>query len=318
MKIERGLIVALGALTAAACAGGTGGGGSAPSRGASASLPQVACATNAATATTFATSAQGALNRTLVVQGDARAPYYQQAMDQARQGITAEPNNPLHYFLAGQAAVGMNDLAAADSLFDRTLELCPEFGTLVTPERQQAWATAFQTGLDAYQGGDTARAIATWEAAGQFYDERPDIFYNLAVVYGQRNDYPRAVANYRKALEAANRAPGDSAVAETRANALNGLLSSGAQLFQQERFSDAAEIFALLNQVDPNNRDAWYNHALALYKQERWQQLIPVATRLVQVDPLNYNGQIILFNAYKGISEAAKARNDQATERQNR
>ena len=318
MRMDRGLVLALGAavVTAAGCASAGTAGSTGGTRAGASSLPQVACA--GATASSYATAAQNALNRTLVVQGEARQPFYTQALEQSRQGITAEPSNPYHYYLAGQANIGLGNLAAADSAYDRAVELCPEFATEVGTSREQAWAAAFQTGLEAYQAGDTARAIATWEGAAQFDDRRPDVFYNLAVVYGQRGDYNQSVANYQRALQALERAPADSTTAETRANVLNGLLASGAQLFQQERYDQAAQVFTVLNQIDPNNRDAWYNHALALYKQERWQPLIPVATRLVQVDPLNYNAQIILFNAYKGISEAAKARNDAAAERQHR
>ena len=324
MTIDCRLIVAVAAVTLTAAACSAGGAGPGNPRAGAASLPGVTCSAGTANPTTYATAAQSALNRTLVLQGDARTPFYQQALEQARQGITAEPGNALHYFLAGQSYVGLNDLAGADSVFDRAVQICPEFAGEVTPAREQAWAQAFQTGLDAYQAGDTARAIATWEAAGNFYSDRADVFYNLAVVYGQRGDYAQAVANYQKALESLDRTPNDTvqaviqAEAETRANALNGLLSAGAQLFGQDRFTEAAQIFTVLNRLDPNNRDAWYNHALALYKQERWEPLIPVAQRLTQIDPLNYNGQIILFNAYKGRSEAAKARNDAATERTNR
>ena len=320
MKIDRGLMLALGAaaLTAAACAPPAATGTTGAPRGGAASLPQVTCSSGAPTATTYATAAQNALNRTLIVQGDARTPFFQQALEQARQGIATAADNPLHYFLAGQAYAGLGDLAGADSSFDRAVQICPEFASEVDPARLEAFARTFQSGLEAYNAGDTARAIASWESAGQFYDKLPDPYYNLAVVYGQRGDLQRAVQNYTRALQVMETAPADSSTADTRANIMTGLLSAGAQLFQQNQFGPSGEVFATIARIDPNNRDAWYNHALALYKLEQWQALIPVATRLVQIDPLNYNGQIILFNAYKGVSEAAKARNDAATERTNR
>ena len=323
MKIERGLVYALGVAAVTAC-GGAAGGGTGPTPGGSASLPQVACATGNLVATPQANAAQAALNRTLVVQGDARVPFYTQALQQAQAGIAADAQNPYHFFLAGQAYVGLNNLAEAGQMFDRTLQICPEFASEIDPLREQAWAAELNRGLGLYQGGDTTGAVTAWEAAAQFYSRRPDVFYNLGVVYGQRGDYPRAIQSYRRALAVADSTPGDTAAAilqseaEMRAASLTGLLSAGAQLFGRDQFRESAEAFRYLTQIDPNNRDAWYNLALALYKLETWSDLVPVARRVVQIDPANYNAQIILFNAYKGLSDQAKAQNNAAAERENR
>lgn len=322
MRIERGLVLALAAVAGACASGGTGAGGD-PSGGSS-SLPQVTCSTGNAVATAQATAAQGALNRTLITQGEARIPFYTQALSQSQAGIAADAQNPYHYFLAGQAYVGLDSLGRAAEMFRRTVEVCPEFGTEVNPLLEQAWAQGLQSGLTAYQAGDTAAALAAWQAASQIYTRRADVFFNLAVVNSQRGNTQAAIENYRLALARVDSTPEDTiqaviqAEADMRAGALTGLLSAGAQLFQRDQFREAGEVFRFLNTVDPGNRDAWYNHALALYKLEDWAGLIPIGQRLAALDPLNYNAQIILFNAYKGLSERAKAQNNAAQERQNR
>ncbi|HEX5725230.1 MAG TPA: hypothetical protein VFX98_07170 [Longimicrobiaceae bacterium] len=320
--MDRGLVSALvaAAVTAACASSGGGGGGPAP-RANAGTLPQVAC--TGATATPQALAAKGALDRSYIVQGDAKTPFFQTALQQAQAGIQADPQNPHHHFLAAEAQLGLNDLAGADASLDRVVQLCPEYAAEVAPVRDQGWATAFQAGLDAYGQGDTTRAIAAWESAAAFDDKRIDTFYNLAVVHGQRGDVEASVRNYRRVLETMETAPADTGTAaaeraEMRANALAGMVSAGATLFGQDEFQESGELFALVTRVDPNNRDAWYNHALALYKLSRWQELVPVATRLVQIDPLNYNGRIILFNAYKGLSDAAKASGQTAVETTNR
>jgi tetratricopeptide (TPR) repeat protein len=292
----------------------------------SSSLPDVQCPSGPLVATEHSRAAQGALNRTLLpnLSAEQKAPLYQQALASAQAGIAADPANPVHHFQAGQAYVGLGQLAEAGEHFGHALEACPALSAEIDPMAEQAWLTAFQAGLEAYQAGDTTRAISTWEAAGRFYNKRADTFYNLGILYGERGDYAKAVENYREALAALERTPNDTSQAliaseaETRANTLAGLLNAGAQLFLREDFRGSAEVFGQLHQIDPNNRDAWYNHALALYKLERWSDLIPVGTRLVEIDPLNYNGRIILFNAYKGLSDQAKAANNAAVERTNR
>ncbi|HEX8675011.1 MAG TPA: tetratricopeptide repeat protein [Longimicrobium sp.] len=326
MKIERGLILAAGIAVASACAsaGTTGGGGAAagPTAAASSALPQVQCAAGAPTVTTQATAAQAALNRTLILQGAAQTPFYNTATEQARAGIAADANNPLHYYLLAQAALGTNNYAAADSAFRRTLELCPQFASEVNPQRDRASQMVFNAGVEAFTRGDTAQALSQWEQAGRMNDAMPQAYFNQAVVYAGRNDHARAATAYRAALASLERVTPDTSNAaelvETRAGSLSGLLNAGAHFFSVNDFARAGEMFAEVHRLDPNHRDAWYNHALSLYKLERWQELVPVASRLVQIDPLNYNARIVLFNAYKGISDAAKASRNTAVETANR
>jgi len=325
MKIERGLILAAGIAVASACASaGTTGGTTAagPAVAAASALPQVQCANGAPAVTAQATAAQAALNRTLILQGAAQTPFYNTAMEQARAGIAAEAGNPLHYFLLAQAALGTNNYAAADSAFRRTLELCPQFAGEVNPLRDRASQMVFNAGVEAFTRGDTAQALSQWEQAGRMNESMPQAYFNQAVVYAGRNDHARAATAYRAALASLERVTPDTSNAaelvETRAGSLSGLLNAGAHFFSINDFARAGEMFAEVHRLDPNHRDAWYNHALSLYKLERWQELVPVASRLVQIDPLNYNARIILFNAYKGISDAAKASRNTAVETANR
>jgi len=324
MNMQRGgLLAALGiAAVAAACAStGTGGAvATAPTGGVSGarSLPQVTCAAGPPAATLQAAAAQAALNRTMLPLSAAdKQAAYTTALQQAEAGTAADANNPYHYFLAGEAHAGLGHPAEAARAFSRTLELCPGFASDVSDARSAAAEAAFEAGLAAYQAGDTATALAQWSAVPQLDSVRTDAWFNQGVVYMQRGDMVRAVENYRRVL-AAPVVAGDTSAANRRGTALTALVSAGASLFQQDKFREAHDVFSQLRTMDPNNRDAVYNDALALYKMERWADLAPVAARLTQMDPLNYNAQIILFNAYKGLSEAAKARNDAATERTNR
>jgi len=231
----------------------------------------------------------------------------------ARQVVAAQPDNPQHQFLLGRAAAATNNFAAADSAYDRTVALCPGFSAEVEAERELAWATAFQQGLEAYQAGDTAGAIVRWELANTVYSRRPDAWYNLGVVHSQRGNVAAAGAAYREALAVIDRMPQDATAAdresrwEARQNASAGLLMTAAQLFQQERFDEAGGLFQYLTTLDPRSRDAWYNYSLVLFKRSSWRELIPVAERVVSIDPLNENARIILFNGHKGIAEAQGA-----------
>ena len=299
MRFHRGLFLAAGvtAVAGACAAAGTG-----AAAGGTGAFPSVACAEGVpATPSPAAVAAQ----RSLLLGRSA------EAFTAAQAAATAEPGNPQNQFLLGQAAVATGNYEAADSAWDRAAQLCSAFEAEINPERERGWATAFQAGLEAYQQNDTATAMASWQRANALYAGRPDAYYNLGVVYSQRGDMTRATEAYRQTLSVLDRMPADTSAtematrAETRQNALAGLLSVGARQFQAEQYGPAIEVFRQLTTIDPNNRDAWYNYALALYKQERWADLAPIAQRVVQIDPLNENARIILFNAYKGQAEAA-------------
>jgi tetratricopeptide (TPR) repeat protein len=315
MKMERGLILVAGfAVAASACAsaGATGGTAGAGTGGGSASASAVRCAAGTPANTSFASSAQNALNRTLLPNATAETKQglYTQAQEQARQGIAADASNPLHHFLAAQAAVGLGNYAAADSAFRRTVELCPEYAAEVTPMREQAAAAVLDAGEEAYNRQDTATALANWQLASRLSERQPGALYRIAEVYGARGDVERGIPAFRTALAALERATPDSANAELnarlRAASLAGMMNLGVQQFQRNQFVPAAAIFNEVHTLNPNHHDAWLNHAVSLYRAQNWQALVPVAQRLIQMEPLSYDMRVFLFNAYKGISEAGR------------
>ena len=313
MKIDRGLALAMLLATAATALAGTDAEaqrGRGRGNSGTQSLPAVGCP-NAARSDAAGT-AQGTLNRTLIPnlsQAD-KETAFNTAIQQAEAGAAAEPTNPYFPYIAAQAHMGLGHTDAAVAAYRKAGELCPEMLASTVTE-------LYNQGLAKFTSNDTTGAIALWQGVVDLDSTRTDATFNLGVLYGNRGDQVRSAAAFRR-VATAPVAEGDSAAADRRTTALSAVLSSGATLFGQNKFREAAEIFSFVHGQDPNNRDAWYNHSLALYKLEDWNALIPVSTRLVSIDPLNYNAQIILFNAYKGISEASKARGDTATEKRNR
>jgi tetratricopeptide (TPR) repeat protein len=297
---------------------------------------------------------------------------YDEALAQARQGIEANPENPQHFFIAGQALAAQGNFEEADRMFREAERIYPAYELEVEPEREQAWVEAFNRGVEAYQAADVQGAIAAWRGAHTIYDLRPEAAQNLAILLTQEGQYDEAIRAYQQALAAVDREPATrlldeeetAARIETRAfvrenlaqlllftdqfgeaeallraqladdptnieiqanlataltrlgreaeanqiySQLLGaqnvpsaqLFNIGVSLFNAEEYIRAAEAFGRVTQMNPNNRDAWYNQANALYAAEAWQQLIPVAQRLVEVDPLNENSALILARAHR-------------------
>jgi tetratricopeptide (TPR) repeat protein len=314
MKIDRGLALAMLLATGATAVAGTDAeaqrGRNRNNSSGAQSLPTLTCP--GAQRSEAAGTAQGTLNRTILPNLSAadKEAAFNTALQQAEAGAAAEPTNPYFPHIAAQAHMGLGHTDAAVAAYRKAGELCPELTATTVAE-------LYNQGLQKLGVADTTSTIALWQGVVALDSTQNEATYNLGVLYNLRGDAARSAAVFRR-VATMPVAAGDTAGADRRTTALSAVLSSGAALFGQNKFRESAEIFNFVHSNDANNRDAWYNHALALYKLEDWTGLVPVATRLVSIDPLNYNAQIILFNAYKGISEASKARGDTATEKRNR
>lgn len=308
-------------------------------RGRGAALQQLSCP--GAVATEFATTAQEALNRTMISRGSQKQDYYQDALEQSTAGLAADSANPHHHYQRAQALLGLTEfhgqnagveytalfpqsttiqageaLQLGSAALRRAIELCPELAAEGANLRTMASQTAFNLATERYQAADTAAAIALWQVVAATDSSNIDALFNAGLASSQRGDQATAVTILKQVMERTTAE--DTARTEQRAATLSLLMAAAGSMFQEEKFAESGDVYSYIHTADPSNRDAWYNHSLALYKLQRWTDLIPVAARVVEMDPLNYNAQIVLFNAYKGVSDAAKARNDAATERTNR
>jgi tetratricopeptide (TPR) repeat protein len=363
MRIDRGMIVALvAAMALGACAPATNGAGS---RGPG--------------ETRFTTSAKLQLAQAEGAEGERRTELYQEALSQSLAGIESAPENAQHYYLAGIAHAGLGDFSAADEMWNTALEMYPEYGEDVMIAREQAWAQAFNDGVNAYNEGDMEGALRHWQAANEVFDRRPEAYFNLAAIYSQEERYDDAIGAFESAVAALERSPGRELTEEEvadREESLHGalqnlgnlqlfteqfgaaertfsrlaemrpddvqaranraaalarqgqreqamavyqellsmpgidadqMMSVGIGMFQAQEYAEAANAFRRITEMQPRNRDAWYNYVNALYAEQRWQDVIPVAEQLLEMDPLNENAHLILIQAHREARQQQRA-----------
>lgn len=183
---------------------------------------------------------------------------YEQALTEAQQGVAADSTNPQHYFLLGQAHAGLGNYEEANEAWAMAERLYPAYELEIEPAREGFWAEAFNAGVEAYNAGNMDEAAAHWEAANSVYTLRPESFQNLAAVYTQQGDYPRAIEAYRGALNALETEPASRVIeeeeqaerAEARATTLDNL--SELLLFT-DQYAEAEELFRSLLEDDPDN-----------------------------------------------------------------
>ncbi len=72
-----------------------------------------------------------------------RRQFLEQALPPLREAMQKNPENARVWVLAGSVFSGLGDLAAADSAFDKAVELHPGYAEPVSVERHAAWETAF-------------------------------------------------------------------------------------------------------------------------------------------------------------------------------
>lgn len=191
------------------------------------------------------------------------------AAELAREGVSRDPGNPIHYYLAGVAHARLGEYRAADSMFTRAQEIYPAYELEVEPARQAAWARAYNAGTDAYASGDVERAIEAWESATTLYDLRPRAHRILASVLVERGRYGEAVDTYREALEGMERRPVTRVLEESEVRALEEARATierrlARLLVRQGRFADAEPLLRRRLAADPSDVDLRSDLALAL------------------------------------------------------
>lgn len=191
MKRGKGLILAMTVAFVSACAS-AGGGGTTGAPEESGYRPSDDSHTNTASIHLV----QGSQ-----AEGQEATTHYEQALTNAVAGIEADSTNPKAYLIAGQAAVGLEEWAQADTFFEQALDLYPGYEERIASEREQAWITAYNTGAEALSAGETERAIAQFEAADRLYQERPEARMALGSLYMRQGETEKAAQAYRGALE---------------------------------------------------------------------------------------------------------------------
>jgi tetratricopeptide (TPR) repeat protein len=318
MNTRNGLLLALGA----AALGTMLAGGSAHAqrnRAGAASIPRVTCASGARIPSSAA-DAQSLINQTYLPRNAAQKPtLFQQAYDKAMAGAATDANNPYNYWVAATAAVGLNQVARADSLYGKVVQLCPEFASEVGPARKALTDQALAAAADAITTRhDTATAISLWQTAAMLDSTQADAAFYSAYFSARRGNLAAAIPLYRRLLSGPKPGPNDTSAVERWNVALDEILSYAGQQINGEHYAAADSILRDLQRIDPNNRNVLYYRSLALYKMERWADLLPITEQELRIDPLNGNEWLIAFAAHKGLADLARAQHNTAVEQQHR
>lgn len=305
MKVRIGLVLATAALFAGAgCTTGGSGGGTTAS--ASPTLPggQVLEEgtsprdnSHTRSADLYLTQAQSTTDE---VQIEAR---YQEALQAAQDGISADPENPKSYFQAGQAMVGVGHYGGAAAMFDKAEELHPRYVLETEIWRERGWINAYNDGIIPMNEGDLEAAADLFEQASAIYRGRPEAILQLGSVYSRLDRADEAIAAFRSAMEVLEGSK-DIQMADTATApiweqhwdiATTGL---GQTLTSAEHYDEAADLFGTLLEENPDDITVLGSLANALSQLGQPDSVQALYDRLLTRDDL---GERELFNAGVGL-----------------
>ena len=81
------------------------------------------------------------------------------ALEHALLGVDSDPENPIHYLLAGIAHRRLAQYGEADAMFTEAERIYPAYELDTAPEREAAWIELFNAGIAAFAEGDPEGTI---------------------------------------------------------------------------------------------------------------------------------------------------------------
>jgi tetratricopeptide (TPR) repeat protein len=226
-----------------------------------------------------AQEAQGAGNA-----GVAQAQY-QAALQAAQAAITEDPTNPLAYRLAGYAALGAGDHAAAAGYFDEAVTRRPVYELDITPARENGYIDAFGLAIPLLQAGQYMEATEHLEAANTIYPNRAEAIITLSQIYAQEGQHELALERIDAAmafLGSDRMADVDSATAAQWRTDGAGLLQMKGQVYvAMGRFDEAVQVYRQVAAEDPNNLNVVQDIAAILMTTGREDEAMVVYNELL-------------------------------------
>src|SRR5204863_12649 len=113
------------------------------------------------------------------------------------QAVTSgkQEKNPAAWYYLGRYYLMVHDVAGADSALSKALALAPACKEDIGLYRRQEWVGVFNAGVQAWQGGQTDSAIASFRRANQIYQAEPMGFVYIANLFVGREQPDSAGAD---------------------------------------------------------------------------------------------------------------------------
>lgn len=237
------------------------------------------------------------------------------ALAQALEGIEADPGNSIHYFLAGVAGARLGDYRGAHLWFVEAERIYPAYELDIEPEREAAWAKAFNAGLEAYASGEWDAAAEHWLRAAAIYDLQPAAHRNVASLLVELGRRDEAIRVYQDALRGLERRPATRVLDATEVLERNALRADTENrlvqlLLAAGRFADVEPLLRQQLARDPGSIRVRSDLARTLVELKRENEAAELYASLLTEESLAaadlFNLGITLFRSSR-YEQAARA-----------
>jgi tetratricopeptide (TPR) repeat protein len=200
-------------------------------------------------------------------------------------------------------------------MFSVAQRIYPAYELQIEPEREAAWADAFNQGARAYGEGNLEDAIQAWQEAVTIFDLRPEAHRSLAQLHAGESRFDEAIGVYQSALAGLARRPATRVLPETelqeRASVRSDIEGNLAELLLfRSRFAEAEPLLRGLLERDSSNVDLRGNLAAALVGLGRVEEARVIYSSLLSETGLEvtqlFNLGVALFRA-EDFAAAARA-----------
>ena len=246
---------------------------------------------------------------------------YARAIEKLEPVLTEADPLPRAYLLAGQAYLGLRDVAGADSMLAKLATAEAACADLVNELRFNAWVPLYNMGINSLRAGDQAAALDAFlranvifadsrsltNAANIFQQQGEDAkameLYEQALALGGDEDMVRAASiNLAELLRSEGRAEEALAIYSDYASAnpddVLGLLNYAVALMDAGDQEAAAKLFEELLARDDLSFRQWSQVGIGLYRAQDFTQAAVAFERAHDMSPLNKETMENLANTY--------------------
>jgi tetratricopeptide (TPR) repeat protein len=192
------------------------------------------------------------------------------ALELAILGMEEEPENPIHYYLAGLSFSRLQRYIEADEMFTVAQRIYPAYELDIEPERESAWIQLFNAGIAIYAEGDVEGTIEAWEQAGMMWGLRPDASLNLATLFNGEERWDDAIGAYQKVVAGLDQDPVTKLLSPEEVQGREDVQKSSEERLTQlllfrERFAEAEPLLRRHFGANPANIQVRGDLAAALH-----------------------------------------------------
>lgn len=282
--------------------------------------------------TPASTTAEQALNEGLEAEDAAEArESFQTALDMVTEEMSGDGEPPpAALWIAGRAELRLENYARADSLLDQFTNALPGCGQFADQVREQVWAELFNTAIEAYQAGDQAGALESFDDANLVWDD-PRSLSNAAVMHQNQQNYEEAEDLWRRTAEAAEDPEQQASAVASLARILEAQgeneeavqmyedyladnpgateirVNYAATLISQGSAEEAREIYMDLLGEEDLSVEMLSNVGLGLLNLESYAESLEALQRAREIQPYEKSAMMNMFSASLGAGELERA-----------